>query len=243
MKKWLVGMVMLVLLAFGMGMVGKSTFRNSGVIDIKNMEDIRELNCNVNQIFEEETVDMFIPDNPTASFKLMAKQATVMIVKPTNVIRQYNFTMTQEVKVVEVINGEAKAGDIVEIVSSGGVFDQSILKGLRRYENGRPVQYSFINLMFEDDYYLVFVQPLEINSYTEKQRYQANDIFSQFNLTSDYSKPIDAPVETIAYNDYGNSEFLCDTQGTVDKLEAFKMEVLQTILTKEQLEKYRETTN
>lgn len=243
MKKWFVGMMVLVVLAFGAGMIGKSTFRNVGVIDIENMEDIRELNCNVNQIFEEETVDMFIPDNPTVSFKLMAKQVTVMVVKPTNVIRQYNFTMTQEVEVIEVINGEVEEGDIVEIVSSGGVFDQAILKGLRHYENDRPVQYSFVNLMFEDNYYLVFAEALDTNAYSETKRYREAFTFSQWNLSSDYSKPIDVPLETIAYNDYENSEFLCDTQETVDKLVAFKNEVLQAILTEEQLLRYRGTGN
>ncbi len=243
MKKWFVGMMVLVVLAFGAGMIGKSTFRNVGVIDIENMEDIRELNCNVNQIFEEETVEKFMVSYPLSRFEEAAKEMTVMIVKPTDVIRQYDFTMTQEVEIVEVINGEVREGEFVEIVSSGGVFDQSILGGYRKYNNERPVQYSFVNLMFEDNYYLVFAEALDTNAYSETKRYREAFTFSQWNLSSDYSKPIDVPLETIAYNDYENSEFLCDTQETVDKLVAFKNEVLQAILTEEQLLRYRGTGN
>lgn len=235
-------MLSLIVAVFTVGMIGKNSFRNSGVIDVENTEDIRNLNCNVNQIFTENDVELFIGDYSANYFKHISDDVTVMIVKPMDVIRQYNFTMTQAVEIIEVVNGGAQVGDIIEIVSTGGVYDGEYAR--HTYDNDRPIHYGMINLMFPDNYYLIFVNPLEISDYTQMQRYrEATSLFSQFNLTCDYSKPIDAPVETIAYNDYGNSEFLCDTQETIDKLVDFKTEVLEAILTEEQLKRYRRSGN
>ena len=242
MKRTFILILFLVVSALAIGMTGKTSFRDSGVIAIENIEDIRNLNCNVNQIFTENDVELFIADYSASYFRQISDDVTVMIVKPTDVIHQYNFTMTQAVEIIEVIHGEAQAGDIVEIVSSGGVYDGEY--AFHTYDNDRPLHYGMINLMFPDNYYLIFVNPLEINDYTQVQRYrEAISLFSQFNLSSDYSKPINAPIETLAYNDYENSEFLCDTQETVDKLVAFKTEVLQAILTEEQWLRYRGAGN
>ena len=224
------------------GLICKNSFKNLGIADIEKMEDIRALECNVNQIFTEKDVELFIEGCPVGYFEEAFEEKTVLIVKPTDKIHQYNFTMTQEMEIIEVLNGVAKEGDSVEFVSIGGVYDQRY--AFHRYDNDRPLHYGMMNLLCPDSYYLVFAEALETNAYTDVQRYRgAFTLFNTFNLSSDYSKPINAPIETIAYNDYENSEFLCDTQETVDKLVVFKTEVLQAVLTEEQWQRYRGTGN
>ena len=56
--------------------------------------------------------------------------------------------------------------------------------------------------------------------------YLAFTLFSVFNLSSDYSYPINKPVAEIDYNEFGNSEFLCDTEYTLGKLLEFKRKII-----------------
>ena len=242
MKKYVWMLVAGMAVVLLVGLICKNSFKNLGIVDIENMEDIRELDCNVNQIFTENDVELFIADCPLGYFEKALKEKTVLIVKPTNKIHQYNFSMTQEMEIIEVLNGEEKEGNIVEFVSIGGIYDQRY--AFHHYDNDRPLHYGMINLLCPDSYYLVFADALETNTYTDVQRYRgAFTLFSTFNLSSDYSKPINVSIESIAYNDYEDSEFLCDTQETVDKLVEFKTEVLQAVLTEEQWQRYRWTRN
>ena len=237
MKRFFVFISISIIVALGIGQVGKKSFQNKGIVSINSIEDIRYLDCNVNQIFTSEDVDYFIEDYSNGYLSEAANGLNVMIVKPTNVIHQYNFLMTQEVEIIEVLNGNANKGSIVEIVKSGGVYDQKYK--YHTYDNDRPLYYGLTNLMFENNYYLVLTEPLQINEYLEEKKYRlAFSVFSVFNLSIDYSKAIDKPIEEIAYNDYKDSEFLCDSEETADKLILFKHEVLNEILTEEQRAKY-----
>lgn len=225
MRKWALVVILIVVLVLGVGMIGKSNFKDGGIISIKNMEDIRALNCNVNQIFTKEDVDAFMADYPVEFFEQAMQEYCVAVVKPMDNIHQYDFTMTQEVEIVNVINGEIQQGSAVEIVCDGGVYGQEYKYYV--YDNDRPIFYGMINMMLPGNEYLVFVEPLETNEYTEKQRYRlAFDLFATWNLSDDYSKPIDKPINEICYNEYENSEFLCDTPETVEKLLSLKKEVL-----------------
>ena len=85
--------------------------------------------------------------------------------------------------------------------------------------------------MFSEYQYLIFIVPLALNKYTEMKQYRfENSLFGSFNITSDYSLPIDKPANQIAYNDFGDSEFLCDTQETLDQILELKHSVLERYL-------------
>lgn len=58
----------------------------------------------------------------------------------------------------------------------------------------------------------------------------AMSLFGTFNLTSDYSKPIDRPISELRYNEFGDSEYLCDTADTLAALLDFKHSVIERFL-------------
>jgi hypothetical protein len=236
MKKWYILITILTVSSFLMGLICKNSFKDNGIMAIRTIEDVRELNCNLNQLFTEEDTELFISDYSDVLLKELPNDINVLIVKPTNSIRQYNFTITQEVEIVEVLIGRAEIGKAVELViSGGGVYDQ--IYKYHNYDNSRPLFFGMVNIMFYDNLYLTFVKEMNTSDYTDVKRYQIGfPLFGAFNLTDNYSIPIDKPVNTIPYNDFGNSEFLCDSPDTLEKLLKFKQQVIEQFLTSVQLE-------
>ena len=233
-------MTVLTISALLMGLIGKHSFRDNGVMGIRTLEDVRMLDCNVNQIFTRKDVDAFINDLSVTFSKNLPDNTNVLIVKPTNNIRQYDFTMTQEVKIIEVLTGSAEKGSLVELVAGGGVYDQRYKYIGDNYKNSRPIYFGMMNIMFPDNLYLVFVNALNANNYTDTMRYRmAFSLFSAFNITDDYSIPIDKSANVISYNDFDNSEFLCESYDTLEKLLKFKQQVIDQFLTSDQLERLR----
>jgi hypothetical protein len=99
------------------------------------------------------------------------------------------------------------------------------------YANDRPIYSGFINLMLPDSEYLAFVNPLVINELTEIKRYRIESpFFCVLNLTSDYSKPVNKPVSETTYNDFGNSEFFCQSEATLNRLLEIKRSIISTFL-------------
>ena len=87
------------------------------------------------------------------------------------------------------------------------------------------------NILLPESKYLIFVQPLKVNEYTERKRYNlASLLFGTFNLSSDYSQPIDQPANEIPYNEYVGSEYLCDTNNTLEQLLEFKHDIVERYL-------------
>ncbi len=226
MKKICFISVIAIIAGLCIAMAFKHHCKNRGIIDLRSIEDIQALNCNVNQLFTEEDVDLFIAD-AEYSFNNLPEDTEIYIVSPSDNIIQYDFTMIQEVEIDKVIRGSSAESDTIQIVTTGGIYDQEYR--YYDYANDRPLFYGMTNILFEGNQYLVFLSPLRVNMYTEEKRYNlAMPLFSTFNLTSDFSIPIDEPVNAIAYNDFGRSEYLCDTQNTLDRLLAFKRSVLDS---------------
>lgn len=228
MKKLCFATIIIILACIGTGIAFKQSAGDSGVSRIQNMEDIRELNCNVNQIFTEADVDLFIDDGRRL-FDSLPETVEIYVVTPTDTVAQLNFTFFQEVKIIKPLRGAGMADEIVEIVTSGGFYDQKYK--YHDYSNDRPLYYGMTNILLPGYEYLIFVQPLKVNEYTEKKRYNlATRIFGTYNITSDYSKPINRPAHEIAYNEYGDSEYLCDTYDTIEHLLKFKHSIVEKYL-------------
>lgn len=241
MKKWFIIEITAVFIFAVIGFLGKISFQDRGIIGIRTLEDVRSLDCNVNQLFTEEDVDLFI-EGAVASFQNSSENVDVFVVKPMNNLRQYNYTMIQEAEVVEVIRGNSVKNNIIQIVTSGGVYDQKYK--FHEYDNPRPLFYGMMNLMFSDNLYLVFLQPLETNVYERVERYfTAFTLFSTLNITSDYSIPANVDITKVHYNDFGNSEFLCDSDSTIDKILKFKKEIINAFLTEEQINRLNSNVN
>lgn len=228
MKKIFLTSVITIMVGLCIAICFKYNCTNRGIIDIHTIADIQVLNCNVTQMFTEEDVDLFIADAENY-FRALPENIDIYIVSPTNNITQNDFTMIQEVKIDKVIRGESAQSENIQIVTTGGIYDQ--VYSYQKYTNDRPLFSGMINILLPDNQYLVFLDQLGINRYTaEKRYYLARPLFSTYNITSNYSIPIDEPVNTVAYNDFGNSEYLCDTQNTLDQLLAFKKNILDQYL-------------
>jgi len=228
MKK--IGLASLIVVAFGfcMGMLFMYNCVNRGIIDVRTRADILALNCNVNQIFTEEDVDLFIAD-AEKNFAGLPDGTEIYVVQPVDSIAQYDFTLLQEAEIVRVLEGNCQEHGVIQIVSAGGFYDQKYR--YHEYSNGNPLYFGMNNILLPGNQYLVFLTPLEINKYTETKRYRpVFSLFSTFNVTGDHSVPIDREVNTIGYNEFGDSEYFCDTPYTLEHLLAFKHSVLEQYL-------------
>lgn len=228
MKKICFATIIVLLAGIGTGIGFRQNAGDSGISRIRNIEDIRALECNVNQIFTEDDVELFIEDGRKQHDGL-SEAVEIYVVTPTDVVTQLNFTFFQEVRISKTIKGDRTENEIVEIVTQGGFYDQKYK--YYDYSNDRPLYYGMTNILLPGYEYLVFVQPLKVNKHTDRKRYNlATRLFGTFNLTSDYSKPIDKPVNEISYNEYGDSEYLCDTYDTIDYLVRFKHSIVEKYL-------------
>lgn len=219
MKRISLLMVIAVSIAVTVGFVSKSTFRDSGIMSISRTEDVRLLNCNVNQIFaDSDEFGIFQAEYAERRLEELSNTAFILRATPTDNIRQYNFTATQEVQITAVLKGDAAAGGLVELVyTGGGVYDQKYRA--TDYTNDRPVYSGFCNYMLPGNEYLVFVDALEINEFTDIKRYKIESpLFCVLNLTSDYSIPVDKPVSELAYNEFGESEFFCQSEKMLNRV-------------------------
>lgn len=214
----------IILAGIGIGIGFRHNMCDRGISGIRKIEDIQALDCNVNQIFLEEDVELFIEDGKK-QFDNLPETVEIYVVIPTGAVRQRNFTFFQEVKIAKIIKGEQKEAEIIEIVTSGGFYDQK--HKYHHYSNDRPLYFGMRNILLPENEYLIFVQPLKVNAYTERKRYNlASLLFGTFNLSSDYSRPIDKPINEILYNEYGDSEYLCDTNNTLERLLEFKQDIV-----------------
>ncbi len=229
MKK--IGFISVIIMAVSLciGMAFKYHCRDEGIMDIRTIGDIRELDCNVNQIFTKEDVTSFV-NSGKKNFNNLSEQTEIYIVRPTNHLIQYNSTMIQELEIIDIVKGKNAKNEIIRVVEWGGIYDQKH-NPVDTFENSNPLFWGMRNLLFSEYQYLIFIEPLALNKYTEMKQYRfENSLFGSFNITSDYSLPIDKPANQIAYNDFGDSEFLCDTQETLDQILELKHSVLERYL-------------
>ena len=227
MKKWIAIQSAIVIVVLIFGLVGKSSFQDRGIIGIRTIEDVKQLNCNVNQVFVD---DEFALREEATINKLMQNLEAVeniFVVVPTNSIHQYNFSVNQEVQIEQVIKGNsAQQGDIVELVSTGGVYDQKYR--YHDYQNTNPIFFGLTNFLLPNNRYLVFVNPLSTNEYTDVNMFRIEtNLFHVLNLTSDYSIPIDDEITNVSYNDFLDSEFFCESQSILDKVIEIKHRIIE----------------
>lgn len=224
MRRLLVTIIICCGITLGLGLICKNSYTDKGICEIQTIEDVQKLNCNVNQIFTKDDVELFISDMDNKAEAL--EKGDIYIVQSLNSLEQNNFTMTQSVGVVEVIQGDAVVGEQINIVTSGGVYDQKYK--YHDYENDSPIYYGLMNLLYPENLYLVFLAPLETNIYTEeKYYYYTSSILCAFNLTSDESAIVEKDISQICYNDFGAGEFLCDSEYTLDYLLKYKRKIVQ----------------
>lgn len=225
MKKWGALLLGLTVFAALIGLIGKSSFKDRGILSVSSIEDIKNINPNINQIFTEEDVESFIAGYKEGRYENLSDDTEVWIVQSNDKITQYDFSMLQEVKILQVLRGAAEENSIAVVASSGGIYDQKYR--YHSYDNEAPVFFGMMNVMLPKQEYLLFVKKMDASKYTDKQYYRvAFPLFSYFNLTEDYARALNASADSLRYSDVGNSEFLCDTQETVQKLMDFKQEVI-----------------
>lgn len=220
--------IILVLLALSIGLIFKLGFKDNKIISIQSIDDIVGLNCNINQIFsDEDEFGVFQDDYISKIADELDKASSILIVRPTGYIRQYNYTSLQQVEVIEVIRGSASAGDIIELTGTGvfSVYDQKY--AAMDYDNDNPIYSGFVNCMMNRHEYLVFVEDLSLNKISNVKKYWVESpFFTVLDLTSDYSIPVNKPVNELKYNDFAESEFFCQSEKMLNRLLEIKYYIL-----------------
>lgn len=222
MKRFICIIIILPILSLGYGIYCKSTFQNNGVADLRTVEDVMKLNCAMNVSVNEEILEDYTPENIEKLMNDLDDSPVILIVSPTNNIRQYESQCIQEVTVVKSIKGNVLENERIFITHSGGPSNDNMSSLVT------PFFDDFINLLYTPNEYLIFLEENPLNEYTKNQHFEkiGDVIFSCLNITSDYSIPIDEPIETLKLNDFGYSEYFTNNQKVLSRVLEIKHKIL-----------------
>jgi hypothetical protein len=227
MKLWGIIQCGVILAALTAGLIAMNTTTNSGLKDIDTVTEFQQINAEMIKYSSEKIVesDMIEYLKSTISVDSLSLHSPrqVIVVAPTENIKQYYGSFMQEVIVKDVIEGDDSIIDKkIHIAAIGGldIIDGTITM-LSSYGN---------NIMLPGNDYLVFCEIAETSDYMEIPLYRAMpSMLSWLNLNSDYSKSIESDSDAL-YSEYNDSEFLGCTQVALDATLKAKSEVINEYL-------------
>lgn len=223
MKKFICIVISFSVFSLCYGFYCKSTFQNNGVADLRTVEDVMKLDCNMYVALDEEALENYTSENVEKLIDNLDASPIILIVLPTNNIRQYETQCIQEVTVVKSIRGDVLENEKIFITHSGGPGTYSIPRALPD-----PLFDDFINLLHAPNKYLIFLEENPLNKYTKDQYFEKiGDVsFSCLNISSDYSISIDKPIETLKLSDFGYSEYFTSNQNVLSRVLEIKHKIL-----------------
>ncbi|MDR2043011.1 MAG: hypothetical protein LBQ15_01315 [Clostridium sp.] len=230
MKKISIVIFIVLVCNISFGLYAKNTYKDCGVAAFNTVDEALGLNPNINQIFTEDDVDLFISDIKKR-IDTIADDVLVLVVQPTGKMKQYGFSSVQEVSILSVLRGDVSTENSIEIASigGGGVYSQEY--AYYDYSNERPVLFGMVNVLLPEKEYLVFLTPLKLNSITTSPYYRyAWSPQSSFRISDDYSVAVNKTASDTSYEEFKGSEFFCDTEETVNKLLQLKHTVVARYL-------------
>lgn len=224
MKRWTIGMITAILITLVFGQVSKANFKDCGIASIINDESIYELNAGMDYIFgntqeNEEFIynslteyeDDYVNDQDEASI--------IVIGTATGNYSQSAFSFGQEIKVKRVIIGtDVMTNDIIYVYNTDG---------FKADDSGRPVYTNIQNIMFENSEYLIFLDPLELNEYTEEHVYSlVGSYFSYISLSKRNTCPIKLPLETLQFNELKDFEYFASSERILEQIVIVKQKII-----------------
>lgn len=169
MKKWIITQSILVLVVIFIGQIGKSRFKDFGLMTFSSNNDINIVgNSHLSSVWDDDSYsnmmkykDSYISDTDYAPIVVVAKSTG-------NIFQRYG-CFGQEINIVNVIKGNKNLLNKTTYVYKNNGFQVNYIK--KEYY-GKLVYSGVLNIMKPKHYYLIFLKPLELNGYLSKDVYR-----------------------------------------------------------------------
>lgn len=157
---------------------------------------------------KEEQIDSYVA--------ALTEMPEVLIVEPTGNIKCTHFAIFQEIKIVQVIQGDATVGDIAQCIFQGARIETQ--------EDGVYLMSCGVNLMQVGNQYLLFCENSDMSNYSSTEYYLNKPGICYFNLSDDNIAM--SYEEYGKYSDMYSCEYFAANEEAVDAIIEFKKELV-----------------
>lgn len=162
-----------------LGQIGKLTFKDQGLCDVSNLDDLNQYSFYFESVDSKADVPYY-KEYKDEYVKVIGESGYIFTVTPTGKYKMGTSTGMQEVRITGVIRGEK------ELENQSVWIDG--MPGLAYYEeDDRLCLDSFLNYMQEENEYLIFCDaygPVMLEQLPDSSKYYVTDsIFGYVNIT------------------------------------------------------------
>lgn len=226
MKKFVIVQCAIILIALAVGMSNRLTFKDAGIMDVRDTKDLDMLDCNISEMFTDDMYDEWSSsDFQSERIELCRNAKNVVIVEPLDEIKCYGMNMVQKVQVRECIRGNIEEDSVIWINKSGGPSRESVP---HEYDNDAPVYIlNFSDVMRTDGEYIAMLNSEQtISEYMDIPIYNgADSIFTYFAINNK-NVPVEKNIEDIKLSELKNCDIFAQSEKTLECIEQIKRSVL-----------------
>jgi hypothetical protein len=196
-----------------LGQVGRASFGNVGLADVKNLEDLNKLTFTFGYVEGKEDGEL-LKQYEDDYVKDAVNSECIFIAKPTGKLRLGQIEGMQEVIIEKVIKGEKNtAGDCVWIDNMPGF----------EYCDKELFLEGFFGWLMKDQRYLICV------SWYTKDCYVTNGNLSCYNMdTSDHGMVVDTESE-YTYDQVRQAEFFAGDESVLQEKKKIKERIFKEL--------------
>ena len=226
MKRFVIVQCAIILTALIIGMCNRLSFKDAGIMDVRNVQDLDRLDCNISEMLTDDMYDEWSSDDfQNERIELCKNAENVIIVEPLDELRCYGMNMLQKVQVKECIKGNIEKDSIIWINKSGGPSRESVP---HEYDNDALVYIlNFSDVMRTDMEYIAMLNSEQtIAEYLDIPIYNGTDSIFTYFAINNTNIPVEKDIEDIKLSELKNCDIFAQSQKTLDCIEQIKHEVL-----------------
>lgn len=192
----------------------RNRFTSKGIEQIETVDDLKNLDIHTNLIMTSAEAKFVSADTT------LEEGTSVLVVEPTGKFHQYRGSFSQEVEVISVQDGECdvEPGELIQIYRAFGIRyrDDGVI-------NDEIIYPLYVNIMYPENRYLVFVGESELNVYlTQKEFYVNKSYPSVINIDLEEPKPASSD-----FNQCEGLDIFCATQEVADEVYEVERQILK----------------
>lgn len=213
----------LVVIGLAVAIHARLSLTSVGIEDVASVTDLRALDVQIGyrsgQDGKAETLCTHYRTEGQQYVDMVCEAPTALVVVPLDDFHQYRGSFSQRVRVEQVIHSMdvVKPGDEITIFRSGGLVNRD---GIVTYD-------GTVNVLLPGQTYLVFLEPSNLNPYTDVQSYSTLGIDLAIIPLNRERPPACTSTD---YSVYAECSVFCSEMSVVNALYDLQEEILERCL-------------
>lgn len=202
----------------------RSLFSESNMEKYTTVEQLRKSDVTVgDKIFKDSVAGWegaTKEEELAAYMDALTVMPDVLIVEPTENIECTYRAIMQEIKIVQVLKGDAAAGDVAECIFEWARIETK--------DDGNAYLMSYgVNLMQAGRKYLLFCERTDMSNYSSTDYYRNEPGIAYFDLSDDYiAASVISGGGYKQYSEVSSFEFFAESEEAADAIVDFKKELM-----------------